>query len=88
MNRDAFLTPDPYYGSEKIALLRPISAIQLIQDESGHEKLGLLSQLGPGVMVERCGAGFSEGTVKVRANGHCYFVFLQDLESQAAKASA
>lgn len=88
MKREGFYTPNPDRGIEKITLFRPISAIQLVHDESGQEKMGLLSQLGPGVTVERCGPGFSQGTVKVRAHGRCYFVFLQDLESQAASAKA
>ena len=71
---------------ERILLSRTISAIQCFEDERGHETLGLLSQIGPGITVERCGAGFNERTVKVRVNGHHYFVFVQDLEAQAKAA--
>ncbi len=82
------MVPDPFFiptkdiRGERIPLSRRISAIQLIQKEDGRAKLGLLSQLGPGTTLERCGDGFNERTVKVRANGQCYFVFRQDLECQ------
>ena len=78
---------DPNKEGARTTLSRSISAIQCFQDEYGHEKLGLLSQLGPGVTVERCGAGFNERTVKVRVNGHYYFVFAQDVEAQAKAAA-
>ncbi len=83
MNTDAFFIPDSHIGSERIRLSRSISAIQLVPKEGGGAKLGLVVQLGPGTMVERCGGGFNERTVKVRAHGQYYFIFLQDMESQA-----
>ena len=83
MNTGAFFIPQPDVNGETIRLRKPISAIQLSQDQSGHCKLGLLSQLGRGTTIERCGDGFNERTVKVRVNGNCYFVFRQDLDSQS-----
>ena len=83
MDNSAFFIPDTTVGGETIALSKPISAIQLLRKENGGAKLGLLSQLGPGTRVERCGDGFNERTAKVRANGQCYFVFRQDIESPA-----
>ena len=80
MNGSAQRMPEIAGRRGKIHLERPISAIQLLEDESGHETLGLLSQLGPGTRLERCGKGFSKATVKVRANGHYFFVFAEDLE--------
>jgi hypothetical protein len=82
VNASAFFIPSPEIHGQRISLCKPISAIQLVTNESGRAKLGLLSQLGPGTTVERCGDGFNERTAKVRVNGQCYFVFLQDLESQ------
>jgi hypothetical protein len=59
-----------------------------LPDENGGGKLGLLSQLGPGVTVEICGNGFDDRTVKVRtANQQYYFVFFQDLTLQKAAAA-
>jgi hypothetical protein len=86
MNTDAFFIPDPHKDGKKIPLLKPIVAVHLEQNEHGVVKLGLLSRLSPGTLVQRCGEGFDDRTVKVRANGQCYFVFLQDLEAQAIAA--
>jgi hypothetical protein len=83
VNTGAFFIPGPETHGQKVCLFRPISAIQLARDERGKTKLGLLAQLGPGTIVERCGEGFNERTVKVRVKECCYFVFLQDLEAQA-----
>ena len=79
-----FFKPNTPVLSEKIALQKPISAIQVFQNEDGSSRLGLLSKIGPGMTVERCGEGFNERTVKVRLNGYYYYVFLQDLESQSS----
>jgi hypothetical protein len=83
VNTGAFFIPRADTHGQKVCLLKPISAIQLAEDDRGRAKLGLLSQLGPGTTVECCGDGFNDRTVKVRVNNLCYFVFLQDLESQA-----
>jgi hypothetical protein len=63
----------------EIMLQRPISAIQAFHQEDGSTRLGLFSKLGPGITVQRCGEGFNDRTVKVRTNGQCYFVFVEDL---------
>jgi hypothetical protein len=85
--QDTLFIPEPGVGKGKMSLSKPISAIQLVRNEQGAPKLGLLTQLAPGTSVERCGEGFSERTLMVRANGQHYFVFLQDLELQAAAAA-
>ena len=82
MKTGAFSIPGPEIRGEMIALRKPISAIQLSHDNNGAAKLGLLSQLGPGTTLERCGEGFNERTAKVRVSGNVYFVFVQDLDSQ------
>jgi hypothetical protein len=48
--------------------------------DDGDTAMGLLSQLGPGTVLEPCGHGFNDRTAKVRANGFYYFVFEQDIE--------
>jgi hypothetical protein len=85
---DPFFIPSSDTGGQKIPLSKRISAIQLVRKEDGRARLGLLSQLGPGTILEQCGDGFNERTVKVRTNGQVYFVFRQDLEAQTAQASA
>jgi hypothetical protein len=83
MNPEAFFIPDIRTCGEGIRLSRSISAIQLLPKEGGGAKLGLVAQLSPGTTVQRCGDGFNERTTKVHAQGQYYFVFLQDIESQA-----
>lgn len=80
--------PGPDHHGEKFRLSKRISAIQLVAAEDGGAKLGLLSQLGPGATVEICGKGFNERTVKVRSSHQYYFVFLEDLTSQAPDAAS
>ena len=87
MNTAEFYIPDPNNHGDKFRLFKAISAIQLVPAEEGGARLGLLSQLGPGSTVEICGSGFDERTVKVRSSNQYYFVFLQDLQAQAAVAA-
>lgn len=87
VNTASLFIPGPNHHGEKFWLSKCISAIQLVAAEDGGAKLGLLSQLGPGVTVEICGKGFDERTVKVRSSQQYYFVFLEDLPSQAAAAA-
>ncbi len=86
MNTEALFIPDARVSGPKVSLLKPISAIQLVKKENGQVKLGLLTQLRPGTTLERCGEGFNERTAKVRADGQCYFAFVQDIESQTGPA--
>jgi hypothetical protein len=88
INGAAFFIPDEGSGGKPVTLSRPISAIQLVRKEDGSVRLGVLAQLRPGTQVVLCGTGFNERTVKVRAEGDCYyFIFRQDLESQALAAA-
>lgn len=63
------------------SISRVISALQVAENGRGGSELGLLTQLPADAVFEVCGPGFSERTVKVRYNGHLWFVFLQDLQS-------
>jgi hypothetical protein len=91
MTQNAFFIPDEGIHGRKVSLSKSISAIQLVprQDAGADMKLGLglLSQLGPGVVLEVCGDGFDERTVMVRTSGHCYFVFSQDIEAAQTAAA-
>jgi hypothetical protein len=82
VNTAAFYIPGPDIHGERIYLHKPVSAIQLTQDQYGRTKLGLLTRMGAGTTVEKCGDGFNERTIKVRVDGQCYFIFVQDLEGQ------
>jgi hypothetical protein len=64
-----------------VTLPHPVSAIQLVKNETGVVKLGFVTQLCQGTEVVLCGKGFNERTVKVLAHGCCYFVFRQDIDA-------
>jgi hypothetical protein len=81
IHTDALFMPDSAVNYKTVFLTKLIMAIQLTADENGVTKLGPLSQLGSGSTLEICGTGFNERTIKVRMAGQCYFVFLQDIES-------
>ena len=87
MNRAAFFIPEEDCGGQALILSRYVSAIQLVRKDDGTVKLGLLAQLSPGTQVTICGDGFNNRTVKVRTHGQCYFIFAQDLDSQARAAA-
>ena len=88
MIQDALVIPDERAHGRIVSLVKCISAVQLVPKEDGRgAKLGLFSQLPAGIILEICGDGFTDRTVKVRANDLYYFVFKEDLEiAQAAGA--
>ena len=79
MNFNAFFADNIREVQTRIVLSKPISAIQLLPQENGLTRLGLLSEIGSGETLEVCGDGFNNRTAKVRVNGSYYFVFLQDI---------
>lgn len=80
--------PDDAVRGPTVLLSKAISAVHLEhQDDGVGTKLGLLSQLGAGTKLVVCGEGFDERTVKVKVNGQCYFVFLQDIASLTKSAA-
>jgi hypothetical protein len=81
MNTDAFVIPDEPMVYETVRLSSSISAIELLPTENGRPRLGLLSRLPAGAMLQICGDGFDERTAKVCVSGQYYFVFLQEIES-------
>ncbi len=81
---------EPVIFDRSYTLHREISAIQVMPSsgESGSG-LGPVTRLPSGAMVQACGPGFDNQTLKVRFQGQLYFVFLQDLEAlKKAAASA
>jgi hypothetical protein len=77
MSEDTLFIATGTTEGRRIQLSRSISAVQLVRKENGAAKLGSLLQLARGTMIECCGDGFNERTVKICANGAYYFVFLQ-----------
>jgi hypothetical protein len=56
--------------------------MSIVGEENGHTKLGIFTDLAPGLEVEVRGAGFTANTVRVRAQGGEYFVLRKSLLSQ------
>lgn len=63
-----------------LTLPKQISAIQVLPSEHGSGKLGVITQLPSGAIVDVCGDGFNDRTTKVRYSEGYFFVFLQDLQ--------
>jgi hypothetical protein len=72
--------PNGTEAGKRVQLFKSISAVQLVRKDNGGAKLGSLLQLRRGTLVECCGDGFNDRTIKIRANGEYYFVFLQDIK--------
>lgn len=73
---------------QKVYLLtRNTSAIESISDLDGNTRLGMILQLPEGAEVRVCGPGFNERTVKVCWEGGFYYVFLEDIDGEAAAAA-
>jgi len=62
-----------------VHLSRIIPAFELHPEINGQSKLGTISRLPDGALLEVCGEGFNNRTVKVRMGGKYYFVFRSDL---------
>lgn len=88
VDKSALFIPDEGLGGSPVVLARNISAIQLVKKEDGGAKLGFLVQLAAGTKVLLCGDGFNERTVKIRAEGNCYFVFRQDVSLDGSCSSS
>ncbi|MBV8552644.1 MAG: hypothetical protein JOY54_15205 [Acidobacteriaceae bacterium] len=78
MNTNA-LNPDCPDPGKFVHLSRIIPAFELVPEVDGQSKLGIISRLPDGVLLEVCGEGFNSRTVKVRMGGKHYFVFRVDL---------
>jgi hypothetical protein len=73
-----WITPETTYQ-----LSSAIAAFEIISGEGANQRLGPVCRLPQGACLEVCGDGFNERTIKVRCGYRCYFVFLQDLDSQS-----
>jgi hypothetical protein len=88
MNTDEdFLSEDCSYSEENYTLSKLIAAIQLVPTGGGTARLGVISQLLPGVQFRLCGKGFNEQTVKVRCQNGFYFVFSQDIAADQGQVA-
>lgn len=60
-------------------LSKPISALQLVTDNTGRIRERRLTQLPSKSAVEICGDGFNTRTIQVRSGENTYFIFRDDL---------
>jgi hypothetical protein len=81
LNSDILSIPDCLVPEQSYTLSRTIAGIQLIPGEGKKGRLGNVSQLRPGSVLDFCGDGYNDRTVKVRCDGSFYFVFLQDVQT-------
>lgn len=79
----ARISPAPgHFRHETKRLRKHIGAMSIAGEENGHTKLGLFTNLTPGVEVEIRGAGFTANTVRVRVQGADYYVLRSSLLAQ------
>lgn len=72
----------------RIMLPKQVSAMQLLPAPGAPARLGLITQLPSGAIVDVCGDGFNERTAKVRYCEGYFFVFLQDLQDSGVFGAA
>ncbi len=88
MNVDTAYVAETAPFGRVYVLPRIVSAIQILPDESGSKRLGLITQLPEGAEVEIGGPGFNDQTLRVRCGSASYYVFLDDLEMVRKYAAA
>jgi hypothetical protein len=71
-----------YFSNETKRLRKQIGAMSIAGEENGHTKLGIFTDLIPGLEVEIRGAGFTANTVRVRVQGADYYVLRKSLFAQ------
>jgi hypothetical protein len=81
LSSDVLSLPDRLVPERSYTLSRTIAGIQLVPIDDKNGRLGGVSQLRAGSLLELCGDGYDARTVKVRCDGNFYFVFLQDVEA-------
>lgn len=81
LSSDVLSLPDWLVPERSCTLSRTIAGIQLVPIDDKKGRLGGVSQLRAGSLIELFGDGYDARTVKVRCNGNFYFVFLQDIEA-------
>jgi hypothetical protein len=84
VNDQVFPIRDHMKAEQAYSIPRNIAAIEVLGPGQQGAKLGAVTQLPSSAHVEICGSGFNERTVKIRSNGHYYFVFWQDLMAGVA----
>lgn len=83
VNHQVFPIRDQAKAEQAYEVPHNIAAIEVIGPGQDGIRLGAVMQLPSCTRVEICGRGFNERTVKIRSNGHYYFVFWQDLMASA-----
>lgn len=79
VNEEILRAPRAHRVPLSHSLAKNIAAIELGAAENGKPRLGPVLQLPNGSLLDVCGDGFNERTIKIRSNGKYYFVFKSDL---------
>lgn len=81
-NRDEIYIPNRLKPERTLCLSRPICALHLERDsETRRVRLGALRTMQSGTVIDVCGPGYNDRTVKVHSQQEYYFVFKDDLDS-------
>ena len=88
MNPEVLISNPSLPFDSAYTLSKNVSAIQILPEEDGRSRLGLLTQLPEGAEVHLGGPGFNDRTIRVRSGGASYFIFLEDLESHKKPAAS
>ena len=86
-NSEAVSIPIGSDAGATFTLLQDIPGMQLVAVSDGSVRLGPISKLPKGGLVESFGAGFNERTLKVRFGSAYYFVFVCDVDSKTESAT-
>lgn len=73
----------PTAWQKAVVLRKDVAAIEALPNGGGKVALGMMLQLPRGLQVEICGGGFSEGTVKIRAENDYFFVLRGNVMGQS-----
>lgn len=66
--------------ANRCLLHHSISALRVITESDGKNRIGLLTQLPRNAEIEICGEGFDDRTVTVRLGDSLYFAFRADVQ--------
>ncbi len=60
-------------------LSKTISALRIVAAGESGTPTGVFTQLPSHSVIQVCGAGFNDRTVKIQSGPSCYFVFKEDI---------
>jgi hypothetical protein len=86
MRNPHILTTSDALPARPCTLTEELRAIEVAPHGTHSMRLGPVSNIPAGALIDFCGEGFNEDTVKIRWRGKSYFIFLQDLQDRCKPA--